>query len=297
MVFQSYALYPHMTVRENMAFGLEIAEVPQGRDRGARRRGPPTCSASTELLDRKPAAALGRPAPARGARPRDRARARGLPLRRAALESRRRAARRRCGPRSARSTSALGATMIYVTHDQVEAMTLGDRIAVLEGGAHPAGRRAARGLRARSTASSRASSGRRRSTGSSARVGDGGASSRPGLHVAGAGGARRALTRTARVGTPVVVGLRPRSISTKNPAPCERLRVRVDGGRAPRARDGRLRAGRRERGSPPASPRRGPETGATLTLYADAAEILLFDAGTGPPAARGLTVRYRAPDV
>ena len=57
-----------------------------------------------------------------------------LPVRRAAVQSRRRAARRDARRDRARCTSELGATMIYVTHDQVEAMTLADRIVVLNAG-------------------------------------------------------------------------------------------------------------------------------------------------------------------
>ena len=92
MVFQSYALYPHMTVRENIAFGLQHPQDARGRDRQARRRGRghPRAEAAA-----RPQAegALGRPAPARRARPRDRAQAVGVPVRRAALEPRCRAAR------------------------------------------------------------------------------------------------------------------------------------------------------------------------------------------------------------
>ena len=63
----------------------------------------------------------------------------------------------------ARLHRELGTTMIYVTHDQVEAMTLADRIVVLDDGRDRAGRRAARALRrARPTCSSPASSARRR---------------------------------------------------------------------------------------------------------------------------------------
>ena len=55
MVFQSYALYPAMTVRGNITFGMECRGVPQGR-RGRRRwRASPRCCRSSELLDRKPA--------------------------------------------------------------------------------------------------------------------------------------------------------------------------------------------------------------------------------------------------
>ena len=55
MVFQNYALYPHMTVRENMAFPLKLAKVPTGGDRPEGRGGGARPSTSTEHLDRKPA--------------------------------------------------------------------------------------------------------------------------------------------------------------------------------------------------------------------------------------------------
>ena len=55
MVFQSYALYPHMTVRQNLGYGLKVRQGAEGRGAAARRRGRRRCSGSTELLDRKPA--------------------------------------------------------------------------------------------------------------------------------------------------------------------------------------------------------------------------------------------------
>ena len=92
MVFQSYALYPHMTVRSNIGFGLKMAGLSKDQITPkveARRR-----QAQPDPVSR-PAArpALRRPAPARRHRPRHRARAEGLPLRRASVEPRRRAAR------------------------------------------------------------------------------------------------------------------------------------------------------------------------------------------------------------
>ena len=92
MVFQNYALYPHMTVFENMSFGLRLQEVPEARDQGAgrERRAHPRHHRSA----RPPAeAAFGRPAPARRDGPRHRAQPQGLPVRRAAVEPRRQAAR------------------------------------------------------------------------------------------------------------------------------------------------------------------------------------------------------------
>ena len=93
MVFQSYALYPHMTVYDNLAFGLRNQKVPQEGDRRRVRRRGARSSTSIRLIKRKPKQLSGRPAPARRARPRDRARARGVPDGRAALEPRRAAPR------------------------------------------------------------------------------------------------------------------------------------------------------------------------------------------------------------
>ena len=87
-VFQHYAAFKHMTVRENVAFGLEGPEAAAGRDPQARRR------AARARPDRRlgrplPRAALGRAAPAHGARPRARGRAQGAAARRAVRRARR----------------------------------------------------------------------------------------------------------------------------------------------------------------------------------------------------------------
>ena len=92
MVFQSYALYPHMTVYDNLAFGLRRRDIEQAEI--ARRV---HAAAGKLRIDRAAAAqaprAFRRAAAARGGRPRDRARSQGVPVRRAAVESGRRAAR------------------------------------------------------------------------------------------------------------------------------------------------------------------------------------------------------------
>ena len=92
MVFQNYALYPHMSVFDNMAYGLKIRGLAKD-DIEARVDRAAAILELGPLLERKPRAALGRPAPARRDGPRDRARARGVPVRRAAVEPRRQAAR------------------------------------------------------------------------------------------------------------------------------------------------------------------------------------------------------------
>ena len=92
MVFQNYALYPHMTVRDNMSFALMLAKQPKAEiearvNKAADILGLDAVSRSLS------APALRRPAAARRDGPRDRARSAGLPVRRAAVESRRQAAR------------------------------------------------------------------------------------------------------------------------------------------------------------------------------------------------------------
>ncbi len=132
MVFQSYALYPHMSVYENMAFGLELARTAREEaDRRVRRVA--QMLHISELLDRKPRELSG------GQRQRvaiGRAIVRDPkvflfddPL--SNLDS-----ALRVGTRIeiAKLHEETGATMIYVTHDQVEAMTLADRIVVLNAG-------------------------------------------------------------------------------------------------------------------------------------------------------------------
>jgi multiple sugar transport system ATP-binding protein len=132
MVFQSYALYPHLSVYENLAFALRLAKRPQAEIDQAVRAAAETL-AITPLLDRKPKALSG------GQRQRvaiGRAIVRSPevflfdePLSNLDAEL-----RGRMRYEFARLHQQLGRTMIYVTHDQVEAMTLADRIVVLAGG-------------------------------------------------------------------------------------------------------------------------------------------------------------------
>jgi hypothetical protein len=92
MVFQNYALYPHMTVFDNMAFGLRCAKFPKAEidQRGRRAAAHPRHRAAARP---QAAPALRRPAPARRHGPRHRARTEGVPVRRAAVQPRRQAAR------------------------------------------------------------------------------------------------------------------------------------------------------------------------------------------------------------
>jgi multiple sugar transport system ATP-binding protein len=132
MVFQSYALYPHMTVRENLAFGLELRKLPRA-DIDARVAEAARMLELGALLDRKPKALSGgqRQRVAMGRvivrRPR-------LFLFDEPLSNLDTALRVQMRGELARLHRQLGVTMIYVTHDQVEAMTLATRVAVFNKG-------------------------------------------------------------------------------------------------------------------------------------------------------------------
>ena len=133
MVFQNYALYPHMTVAENMGFALMIAKTPKD-EIGAR------VEEAAKILDLervpRPQAegAVGRSAPAGRDGPRHRPAAAGVP----AWTSRCRTSTPSCACQTrtqiASLQARLGITTVYVTHDQVEAMTMGDRVAVMKDG-------------------------------------------------------------------------------------------------------------------------------------------------------------------
>ncbi len=132
MVFQTYALYPHMTVEQNMGFGLKMNGMPKA-EVAKKVRGAAAILKLDELLKRKPKALSG------GQRQRvaiGRAIVRGPevflfdePL--SNLDAELRVEMR---VEIARLHKEIGATMIYVTHDQVEAMTLADKIVVLRDG-------------------------------------------------------------------------------------------------------------------------------------------------------------------
>ena len=132
MVFQNYALYPHMTVADNMGFALKIAGVPAD-ERRRRVEDAAKLLDLTEYLDRKPKALSG------GQRQRV-AMGRAIvrdpqvflmdePL--SNLDAKLRVQTR---AQIANLTRRLGTTTVYVTHDQTEAMTMGDRVAVLKEG-------------------------------------------------------------------------------------------------------------------------------------------------------------------
>ena len=132
MVFQSYALYPHMSVYENMAFGLELAKTPK-EEIDKRVRDTAEILELTPLLDRLPKAMSG------GQRQRvaiGRAIVRNpkVFLFDEPLSNLDASLRVQMRIEIAKLHERMGATMIYVTHDQVEAMTLADKIVVLRAG-------------------------------------------------------------------------------------------------------------------------------------------------------------------
>src|SRR4051812_22068076 len=132
MVFQNYALYPHMTVRENIGFALKLAKVPKA-EVAAKVESVADILELQAHLDRKPANLSGgqRQRVARGrAVVRDpKAFLMDEPL--SNLDAKLRVQMR---TEVARIQNRLGTTMLYVTHDQTEAMTLGDRVAVMRAG-------------------------------------------------------------------------------------------------------------------------------------------------------------------
>ncbi|HEU4624036.1 MAG TPA: ABC transporter ATP-binding protein [Steroidobacteraceae bacterium] len=132
MVFQSYALYPHMTVAENMGFGLKIQGTPREEIATRVRRAAEILQLEA-LLDRKPRALSGGQRQ-RVAIGRAIVREPDVFLFDEPLSNLDAALRGQMRVEIARLHARLGATMIYVTHDQVEAMTLASRIVVLNGG-------------------------------------------------------------------------------------------------------------------------------------------------------------------
>jgi multiple sugar transport system ATP-binding protein len=132
MVFQNYALYPHMSVRENLAYGLKMRHTPKGE---IKRRVQDVAGllGLDEMLDRRPRALSGgqrqRVAMGRAIVREPVAYLMDEPL--SNLD-----AKLRVGMRAelARLHDRLGTTTVYVTHDQIEAMTLGQRVAVMRDG-------------------------------------------------------------------------------------------------------------------------------------------------------------------
>ena len=132
MVFQNYALYPHMSVYDNMAFGLKLRKLPKEEiDRRVRRAA--EILGLVEFLERKPKALSGgqrqRVAMGRAIVREPQAFLMDEPL--SNLDAKLRVQMRTV---VARLQQRLGTTTVYVTHDQTEAMTLGDRVAVMRSG-------------------------------------------------------------------------------------------------------------------------------------------------------------------
>jgi len=132
MVFQSYALYPHMSVYDNMAFGLKLRKTPKSEiDRRVKEAA--DILGLAQLLDRKPKALSGgqrqRVAVGRAIVREPSVFLMDEPL--SNLDAKLRVTAR---AEISKLHKRLGTTFIYVTHDQVEAMTMGDRIAVLSDG-------------------------------------------------------------------------------------------------------------------------------------------------------------------
>ncbi|PYI90256.1 MAG: glycerol-3-phosphate ABC transporter ATP-binding protein, partial [Verrucomicrobia bacterium] len=132
MVFQNYALYPHMTVYDNIAFGLKLRRYPKSEIR-KRVMDAVNILGIEELLDRKPKALSGgqrqRVAVGRAIVRQPKVFLFDEPL--SNLDAKMRVQMR---TEIAKLHQRLQATMIYVTHDQVEAMTMGDRIVVMNHG-------------------------------------------------------------------------------------------------------------------------------------------------------------------
>src|ERR1700720_3926272 len=132
MVFQSYALYPHMTVRQNIAFPLTLAKMKKAEIAQKVEETAKTLDL-TELLDRKPSRLSGgqrqRVAMGRAIVRHPKAFLMDEPL--SNLDAKLRVQMR---GEIARLQRRLGTTTVYVTHDQTEAMTLGDRVVVMHSG-------------------------------------------------------------------------------------------------------------------------------------------------------------------
>jgi len=132
MVFQSYALYPNMSVRENMAFPLKLAKMPKA-DIDRKVNEAAKVLELTDHLDRKPANLSGgqrqRVAMGRAIVRSPKAFLMDEPL--SNLDAKLRVQMR---TQVSRLQKQLGTTTVYVTHDQTEAMTLGDRVVVMRGG-------------------------------------------------------------------------------------------------------------------------------------------------------------------
>ena len=169
-VFQSYALFPHMTVLQNVSFGLRMDRVPKAEARSAAPGGA-RARRARGLRRAHAGAALGRPAAARRGRAGAR-QAPGVLLLDEPLGALDLKLRHRLQVELTQIHREVGTTFVYVTHDQEEAMSMADRIAVMNEGGSSSSARRTRSTAARPRASSPTSSATRtsstsRSTGTS----------------------------------------------------------------------------------------------------------------------------------
>jgi multiple sugar transport system ATP-binding protein len=132
MVFQNYALYPHLTVAENIGFALTNRKIPRA-EREQRVRSAAAALGLSDLLNRKPALLSGGQRQ-RVAMGRAIVREPSVFLMDEPLSNLDAKLRVQMRSEVLRVHKAIGAATLYVTHDQVEAMTMGDRVAVLNGG-------------------------------------------------------------------------------------------------------------------------------------------------------------------
>ena len=212
MVFQSYALYPHMTVEDNLAFSLKLSKLPK-KEVAERVQRAAHILQIEDFLKRKPRALSGgqrqRVAMGRAIVREPQAFLMDEPL--SNLDAKLRVQMR---AEIHQLQRRLDVTTIYVTHDQVEAMTMGDRVAVMNSRASPAGRHAAgRSTTSPSTSSSPASSAPPRSTSSrrSSRSTNGGLAVTFGDHTLAVDdmAARNRSGLGDYVGRTVMLGIRP----------------------------------------------------------------------------------------
>ena len=281
MVFQSYALYPNMTAGENMAFALENAKVPASeiKERVAEAA---KILELEPLIDRKPGQLSGgqrqRVAMGRAIVRNPKVFCMDEPL--SNLDAKLRVSTR---SQIAGLQRRLGITTVYVTHDQVEAMTMGHRVAVLRDGRLQQVGTPAGSTTTRSTRSWPRSSAHPPSPSSSRRCATGGprstaSTSRWTGRVAGAAGDR------------VVVGLRPEAWHLVAPGrrtarPHRRPR-RVPRGRVVHLRRTRRCRRHRERGAPArvtvhSDKRVRPEVGDVVRVVPEPGEVHLFASDTG----------------
>ena len=152
MVFQNYALYPHMTVAENIGFSLKLRKMPKAQLH-AKVKEAASILGLTEWLDRKPGQLSGGQRQ-RVAMGRAIVREPSVFLMDEPLTNLDAKLRVQMRAEMARIQRRIGVATIYVTHDQVEAMTMGDRVAGAAGRRAAAGRHPAVPLRATRTTSS-----------------------------------------------------------------------------------------------------------------------------------------------